>query len=78
MSQLYRDIIYLEDDDSVEGLQILQHSGKQAAFDYLLQFDKGVGKIKKRLIAPGHHLRIGKYLLYYDPYASHIGLLEIM
>jgi hypothetical protein len=75
---LYRDIVYLEDDASVDGLQILEHQGRQAAIDYLLRFDKNVGRVKKRLVAPGHQLRVGKFILYYDPYASHIGLLEIV
>ncbi len=76
----YREIVYLQDDDSVEGLEILKHCTPvdwKAALDYLLKFDKG-GRVLKRLVAPGHQLRDGKYILFYDPYASHIGLLEVV
>ena len=74
----FREIVYLQDDASVEGLEILKRDGRQSAVDYLLQFDKGDGKVRKRLMVPGHQLRVDKYILYYDPFASHIGLMEVV
>lgn len=75
-----REIIHLVDYNSEKGLGILERDGKQAALEYLLQWDKSpsMGRMMKRLTVPGHHYRIGQYIVYHDKYAPYIGLIEVL
>lgn len=77
----YRQIVYLLDDDAAEGLGILKHEGKEAAFRYLMQWDDKPGKLYKQLVCPGNYFYVGdknRYIVFYDPYAAHIGLTEVL
>lgn len=73
----YREWVYLQDDDAVDGLEILERDGTQVAIDYLLRRGRaGAPRMLKKLVVPGNRRVVGNYTLFYDKYAPCIGLVE--
>jgi hypothetical protein len=74
----YRQIVFQQEHDADETMQILDEHGKKAALEHLLQWDNGEGDVRSTSSAGSndHIYKSGHYIMSYNLGLPYIGLEE--
>ena len=75
----YGDIIFLQDDQANEVMNILREKGEDAAMDYLSQWDYGdVGEVRDEIPAGNADEKYerGEYIMHYNTPLGYAGLIR--
>lgn len=77
---VFEDIIFLQDEDAIEALKILEMKGEQEALKYLLEWDYGEGPVRTLKGVPWGTLdqvyRYKDYIMTYNTGIGYIGLIK--
>lgn len=76
---MYQNIVFLQEHEAIEAVDILLRDGREAALDYLLQWECGEGGDETETPPWGsedHTYRFGDYFVSYNPRIPYIGLCK--
>lgn len=78
MKHFYQ-IVFQQDHEATEALRVLDEHGKDAAIDYLAQWDNGdsESRLKSSAGSSDRTYQRGDYLLTYNLYLGYIGLERV-
>ncbi len=76
----YRQIVFMQEHDADEAMNILDVQGEKAALEYLLQWDQGEGEVRSTSSAGSrdHIYKHGNYVMSYNLGLPYIGLEEVI